>query len=110
MRLAAVEAGASAIGFNFYRESPRYISPTGAAMIAEKIPVDVWKVGVFVNEIAGNDREDRAATRGSTSRSLHGTSEARGDSHLAGVAGRYESLALIRCSTNVEALLIDSPV
>ena len=36
--MAAVEAGASAIGFNFYRDSPRYISPTGAAMIAEKIP------------------------------------------------------------------------
>ena len=48
--LAAVEAGASAIGFNFYRESPRYISHTGAAMIAEKIPANVWKVGVFVNE------------------------------------------------------------
>jgi indole-3-glycerol phosphate synthase/phosphoribosylanthranilate isomerase len=43
--LAAVEAGASAIGFNFYRESPRYISPTGAAMIGEKIPANVWKVG-----------------------------------------------------------------
>lgn len=48
--LAAVDAGASAIGFNFYRESPRYISHTGAAMIAEKIPANVWKVGVFVNE------------------------------------------------------------
>jgi phosphoribosylanthranilate isomerase len=48
--LAAVEAGASAIGFNFCRESPRYISHTGAAMIAEKIPANVWKVGVFVNE------------------------------------------------------------
>ena len=36
--LAAVDAGASAIGFNFYRESPRYISPTGAAMIGEKLP------------------------------------------------------------------------
>ncbi len=50
--LAAAEAGASAIGFNFYRDSPRYISPTGAAMIAEKLPVDIWKVGVFVNETA----------------------------------------------------------
>ncbi|MGB6943630.1 MAG: phosphoribosylanthranilate isomerase [Bryobacteraceae bacterium] len=48
--LAAVAAGASAIGFNFYRESPRYISHTGAAMIGEKIPANVWKVGVFVNE------------------------------------------------------------
>ncbi len=36
--LAAVDAGASAIGFNFYRESPRYISHTGAAMIARKDP------------------------------------------------------------------------
>ncbi len=49
--LAAVEAGASAIGFNFYRDSPRYISPTGAAMIAAKIPAPVWKVGVFVDEM-----------------------------------------------------------
>jgi phosphoribosylanthranilate isomerase len=48
--LAAVDAGASAIGFNFYRESPRYISPTGAALITEKIAAEVWKVGVFVNE------------------------------------------------------------
>ncbi len=48
--LAAADAGSSCIGFNFYRESPRYISPTGAAMISEKLPSSVWKVGVFVNE------------------------------------------------------------
>lgn len=47
---AAVEAGASALGFNFYRESPRYISPTGASLIAEKLPEKVLKVGVFVDE------------------------------------------------------------
>src|SRR5260370_36620034 len=48
--MAAVEAGASAIGFNFYNDSPRYITPTGASVISEKIPANVWKVGVFVNE------------------------------------------------------------
>ena len=74
--LAAVEAGASAIGFNFYRDSPRYISPTGAAMIAEKIPASVWKVGVFVNAIAGEHCEDRhrgGAGRRATSRNLRGS-------------------------------------
>jgi phosphoribosylanthranilate isomerase len=48
--LAAVQAGAQAIGFNFYRDSPRYIAPTGAALIAERLPADVIKVGVFVDE------------------------------------------------------------
>jgi phosphoribosylanthranilate isomerase len=47
---AAVDAGASALGFNFYRESPRYISPTGASLIAEKLPEGVLKVGVFVDD------------------------------------------------------------
>jgi phosphoribosylanthranilate isomerase len=47
---AAVNAGASALGFNFYRESPRYISPTGASLIAEKLPEGVLKVGVFVDD------------------------------------------------------------
>ena len=49
---AAVEAGASALGFNFYRHSPRYISPTGASLIGEKVPASVWKVGIFVDEAA----------------------------------------------------------
>ncbi len=47
---AALDAGASAIGLNFYRHSPRYISPTGAAMITGKLPGNVLKVGLFVDE------------------------------------------------------------
>jgi len=46
--LAAVEAGATALGFNFYPQSPRYISRNTAAVIAAH--VNVLKVGVFVNE------------------------------------------------------------
>jgi phosphoribosylanthranilate isomerase len=48
--LAAAEAGASAIGFNFYRRSPRYVSPEVAACIAAELPAAVCRVGVFVNE------------------------------------------------------------
>jgi phosphoribosylanthranilate isomerase len=45
---AAVEAGASALGFIFYKNSPRYVSPERAAELGEGLPA--WKVGVFVDE------------------------------------------------------------
>lgn len=45
---AAVDAGATAIGFNFYPRSPRYISPESAALITTA--AGVRRVGVFVNE------------------------------------------------------------
>jgi phosphoribosylanthranilate isomerase len=46
---AAIAAGATAIGFNFYPRSPRYIVPELAASIATP---GVRRVGVFVNEPA----------------------------------------------------------
>jgi len=46
--LVAVEAGASAIGFIFYPQSQRYVTPSAAAEIGEGL--DTWRVGVFVDE------------------------------------------------------------
>jgi len=51
---AAIEGGASALGFNFCPVSPRYIPPEIAAAIAAESPATVWKVGVFVDEPAEN--------------------------------------------------------
>jgi phosphoribosylanthranilate isomerase len=48
--LAAVEAGAGALGFNFYRRSPRFVEPLAAREIVERLPREVLSVGVFVNE------------------------------------------------------------
>jgi phosphoribosylanthranilate isomerase len=48
--LAAIELGANALGFNFYRPSPRYVDPAVAAAIVRELPANVLKVGVFVNE------------------------------------------------------------
>jgi len=46
--LAAVEAGASALGFIFYKPSPRYVTPEKAAALAGDL--NVLRVGVFVDE------------------------------------------------------------
>jgi phosphoribosylanthranilate isomerase len=49
---AAVEAGASAIGFVFWPGSPRFIDPHRARAIAATLPAFVTPVGVFVNQPA----------------------------------------------------------
>jgi phosphoribosylanthranilate isomerase len=47
---AAVEHGASAIGFIFWPNSPRFVDPYRARSIAKTLPPFVSTVGVFVNQ------------------------------------------------------------
>jgi phosphoribosylanthranilate isomerase len=47
---SAVEAGADAVGFVFYENSPRNVTPLAAAQIAAKLPEQVETIGVFVGQ------------------------------------------------------------
>lgn len=46
---AAVAAGADALGFVFYPESPRFVSPDAARKLLSRVPAFVTTVGLFVN-------------------------------------------------------------
>ena len=48
--LAAVAAGADAIGFVLWSRSPRFVEPKKAARISRALPPLVARVGVFVNK------------------------------------------------------------
>jgi phosphoribosylanthranilate isomerase len=68
---AAWEAGADALGLNFYARSPRWVSPETAAALARTRPPLGAVVGVFVNEAP---ERIRALVRecGLTAVQLHG--------------------------------------
>jgi phosphoribosylanthranilate isomerase len=68
----AVLLGAHAIGLNFYPNSPRYIDPSRAAKIIERLPPFVTIVGVFVNHPDPQNLEDFAVSLGLHAVQLHG--------------------------------------
>lgn len=70
--LAAVSAGADALGFNFYNRSSRFITPAAARRIVEELPSAVLSVGVFVNERGPEEVERIADEAGIGALQLHG--------------------------------------
>lgn len=96
--LAAVDAGADALGFNFYEGSPRYISPQAARSIIDELTTaassaaassaklsGVLMVGVFVNEELGAI-EEIATTAAVSALQLHGSESPE---YCKALPGRY---------------------
>ena len=73
---AAIECGAEFLGFNFYRKSPRYISPQAARAIIEQLPSGVTTVGIFVNEAQPEDVIEILNLSGAQMAQLHGDEDA----------------------------------
>ena len=69
---AAIAAGADALGFNFYKPSPRYIAPPAAREIIAELPDSVLAVGVFVNEDSPSAVAEIANEAGVKAVQLHG--------------------------------------
>ena len=69
---ASIDCGAEYLGFNFYLKSPRYIAPSAARDIIERLPDDVISVGVFVNEPRPEDVDEILRVSGARMAQLHG--------------------------------------
>jgi phosphoribosylanthranilate isomerase len=106
--LAAVDGGASALGFIFHRPSPRYIDPGEARRIVGLLPPGVWKVGVFVKEPA-ESAAGVAALVGLDIVQLHGDCPAPHGLRIwraIRVGPRFDPAQL--AASDAEALLLDA--
>jgi phosphoribosylanthranilate isomerase len=73
--LAAVDAGANALGFVFFEKSPRRVTVETVKFILADLPLKVEKIGVFVNETV--ERVQQIVTEtGLTAVQLHGEEDA----------------------------------
>ncbi|OGH97486.1 MAG: hypothetical protein A2104_07810 [Candidatus Melainabacteria bacterium GWF2_32_7] len=67
----AAQLGAWAVGFIFYKKSPRYIEPDKAKLIIKELPDNIEKIGVFV-DLPLDEIQDIALKTGITQIQLHG--------------------------------------
>jgi phosphoribosylanthranilate isomerase len=105
----AVEAGANAIGFNFYAKSPRFLTATRARQLVRSMRGSYLKVGVFVN---ANEDEllETASNVPLDVLQLHGE---KSPTHLASSfrvwRGAHTRIARESLDAAVEAWLLDTP-
>jgi phosphoribosylanthranilate isomerase len=92
--LTAVEAGADALGFVFYEKSPRKIDPEKAREIVDRLPPNVEKVGVFVNEPVEKIL-NTVTEAGLTAVQLHGIESRRPESIQALKSGQELKIFLV---------------
>ena len=98
--LACVDAGADAIGFNFWPQSKRYIPIAEAALIAKRLPAQLRTVGVFVNPEP--DEVERAFAAGAIDLAqLHGDESPE---FCARFAGRYLKAFRLRDRASLQKL------
>jgi len=69
----AISLGADALGFNFYKCSPRYLEPSKAKLIIEALPPLVSLVCIFVDEFSPDRILSIAHAIGIGSVQLHGS-------------------------------------
>ncbi len=100
--LAAVEAGADALGFVFYPESPRYVTPDRAAQLTALLPPFVTSVGLFVNETPETVAQVAQAVRLSLLQ-FHGD-ETPSSCHMAAVASRLPFIRAFRVKPETTAV------
>ncbi|MDA2933147.1 phosphoribosylanthranilate isomerase, partial [Acidobacteria bacterium AH-259-D05] len=73
--LRSIEYGANALGFNFYRKSPRYIDPEEAERIIRELPGHVLTVAVMVvkgGEVPGTTKAVSDCVPSISAFQLHG--------------------------------------
>jgi phosphoribosylanthranilate isomerase len=112
---AALDAGADALGFNFWQPSPRYIAPEAACKIIAKLSPVASTVGVFVNEDAERIR-NIAGQLSLSAVQLHGDESAEFCALLSAIktikairVGQDFDLAVIK-SYPVSMVLLDSNI
>src|SRR5262245_22339179 len=95
--LLAADLGATALGFIFWPQSPRYIDPSDVEPIAAALPPFVTTVGVFVNQPA-------EFVKG-VARQLHlGAVQLHGDEAVDDYAGAHRVIKAVAVAPDADAL------